>query len=64
MLKIENLYAGYGEKEVLKGIQLEFSRGKVYAILGPNGSGKSMLLRAMVKIIKSKKGRILLDNQV
>lgn len=63
MFHIEELYAGYGEKEVLKGIELKFSRGKVYAILGPNGSGKSTLLRAMVKIIKYKKGRILLDNQ-
>lgn len=63
MLKVENLHAGYGEREVLKGIGLEFNRGSVYAILGPNGSGKSTLLRTLVKILKPKKGTIFIDNQ-
>lgn len=63
MLKIENIFSGYGEREVLKGLQTEFSSGRVYAILGPNGSGKSTLLRTIVKILKLKKGIILLDNQ-
>ena len=43
MLKIENLHVTIEEKEVLKGIDMEFDLGKNYCLLGKNGSGKSSL---------------------
>ena len=43
MLSIKNLHASIGDKEILKGINLEIKKGEVHAIMGPNGGGKSTL---------------------
>jgi len=47
MLKIENLTANVGDKQILKGISLSVNAGEVHAIMGPNGSGKSTLAQVI-----------------
>ena len=43
MLRITGLHAGIGDKEILKGIDLEIRAGEIHAMMGPNGAGKSTL---------------------
>ena len=59
MLKIENLSAFYGKKQVLFDLSFELERGKFTAILGRNGSGKSSLLSCIASQ-KRYSGKILL----
>jgi phospholipid/cholesterol/gamma-HCH transport system ATP-binding protein len=45
LIEIKDLHFSYGEREVLKGINLSIPRGKVVAILGSSGCGKTTLMR-------------------
>lgn len=47
MIKIENLSKNYGNKEVLKSLDMEFQKGGVYGIMGANGAGKTTLFKCI-----------------
>lgn len=64
MLEIENIRKSFGEREVLRGIDLSVEKGDVVAILGPSGSGKTTLLRCINFLETADSGRMLFDGEV
>jgi len=47
-LEISNLHVSAEDKQILKGLDLEVSKGEIHALMGPNGSGKSTLANAIM----------------
>ncbi len=63
ILKVEDITAGYGSADILKGVFLELMEGEIVSIIGPNGAGKSTLLKAILGFLKPSKGKILLKGE-
>ena len=58
MLEIKNLHSGYGELEVLRGVDIEVPERKIVALIGPNGAGKSTVIKSVFGIAQTKSGEI------
>src|ERR1700704_5185048 len=56
ILELKGLCAGYGEIQVLWGIDLDVRRGEITALIGSNGTGKTTLMRALSGLIPTKAG--------
>ncbi|WP_418264506.1 Fe-S cluster assembly ATPase SufC [Flavobacterium faecale] len=65
MLSVKNLHASIGDKEILKGINIEVKAGEVHAIMGPNGSGKSTLSAVIAgnETYEVTDGEVILDGE-
>ncbi|MCW5693696.1 MAG: ABC transporter ATP-binding protein [Pseudolabrys sp.] len=61
LLAIEGLRAGYGETEVLRGIDLTANAGEIVTVLGSNGVGKSTLNRTLSGVLRAQAGTIRFD---
>ncbi len=61
MLQVENLHAGYGASEVLRGISLQVKQGTVVALIGANGAGKTTTMRALSGLLQPTQGRVMLN---
>ena len=61
MLRVEGLDAGYGESQVLFGMELALDAGQVVTLLGRNGMGKTTTVRAIMGMTRPRAGRITLD---
>jgi len=60
MIKMNDLSKVFGDKEVLKNVSMEFSKGNVYGIVGENGAGKTTLFRCIAGL-ESYSGEIISD---
>jgi len=64
-LEIRNLHVQAGDKQILKGLDIDVHSGEVHALMGPNGSGKSTLANAIMghPALEVTEGQILLDGE-
>ncbi len=63
ILQAKDIGVSYSGKEVLKGVDIDVSRGDIVTIVGPNGSGKSTIMKVLSRTLKPKRGKVLLDNR-
>ena len=61
MIKITNLHKSFGDKKILKGVNLEIKDKEITVILGGSGSGKSVLIKHIMGLLKPDKGKIIID---
>src|SRR5918996_3030588 len=59
LLQVSELRAGYGAGDVLQGVDLELQPGEIVAVLGRNGVGKSTLMKTVIGILPTRRGRIV-----
>lgn len=62
LVSLEGVHKYYGEKHILKGIDLKVKAGEVISIIGKSGSGKSTLLRCINGLEEHQKGNIIVGN--
>jgi branched-chain amino acid transport system ATP-binding protein len=62
-LEVRDLHVGFGEVEVVHGVDLEVEPGEVVALLGRNGAGKTTTLRAIAGTLAASRGRVELDGR-
>ncbi len=61
MIQIKNLKKSFEKQEILKGIDLELTKGSITAIMGPNGSGKTTLLKCVLELVRPDSGEITVN---
>ena len=63
MLKIENLDSYYGESKVIDNLSLQVKKGDITCLIGRNGVGKSTTLKSIMGLVKTPKGKVLLNDK-
>lgn len=63
LLEITGVRAGYGDTEILHGVDMRVDAGETVTIIGPNGSGKSTLMKTVVGVVPAAAGEIRFDGR-
>ncbi len=61
MISLEKLKKSFGDREVIKGVDLNIKEGEVISIIGPSGTGKSTLLRCLNYLEEPDSGKLTID---
>jgi phospholipid/cholesterol/gamma-HCH transport system ATP-binding protein len=63
IVEIRDLHFRYGDRPILTGLQMDFPRGKVVAVMGGSGSGKTTILRLIGGQLQPQEGRVEVDGE-
>ena len=63
LLELQALTKHFGDSQILRGVDLEITKGEVLVLIGPSGSGKTTLLRCINFLEEYQDGRILVDGE-
>src|SRR5947209_262575 len=63
MIVLENLHKRFGTREILRGLDLEITRGETVCIIGGSGTGKSVTLKHIMRLLEPDEGKVFLDGQ-
>src|ERR1700730_11084202 len=63
LLRVTGLHAYYGESHVLHGVECHVNRGEVVTLLGRNGAGRTTTLKALLGLVGSRSGSILINGR-
>jgi len=61
LLVVEQAVGGYGDSDILNGVDLAVAAGEIAVIIGPNGAGKSTALKAIAGLVHVRRGTIRFD---
>ena len=62
MIKLENVSKFFGDKQVLKGVNLSVEKGETFLLIGRSGAGKTVLLKNIIGLLRPDVGSIFIDN--
>ena len=62
-LRVTDLHAYYGESHVLHGVTCQIDQGEVVTLLGRNGAGRTTTLRALLGLVSSRSGSVMINGQ-
>ncbi len=64
MIEVKDIYKGFGDSQILKGISATFHPGETSLIIGQSGSGKTVFLKSLVGLHAPEKGTIVYDGRI
>ena len=64
LVELKDLSKSYGPKKVLKNVNLNIEKDKIYGLLGPNGSGKTTIIKIINGLLQPTNGNIIINGKI